>query len=126
MTPATLNLLLNPGVTFGPITFTFKDSNGDPIDLTDYNVWAWVKTSREDLPVQEPKIDLAPTITDAANGQITIYITDEDTYDIEESPEDPGYDYWDLILENTSGERLGPFVVGTFTVCKIITQPYET
>lgn len=125
MTPATLNLTLNPGVTFGPITFTFKDGVGDPIDLTGYQVWAWVKSDRND-PSPPPRIDLDPDLTDAANGVVTIELTDEETYSIEESPEDPGYDYWDIILEDPTGARYGPFVAGTFTVRKIITQPYET
>jgi hypothetical protein len=114
---ARLNLLLNPRTTFGPFIFLFKDGDGVPIDLTDWTVWAqaYYKVAGGGCP---RRLDLAPVITDAVNGEVTIYITDENTSTI---PEGDGA--WDMLLQNTDGEILGPYVAGAFTVKRPVTNP---
>ena len=111
MTPATLNLSMVAGATFGPVTMTFKDGDGNPINLTGWSVWAEAR-------IHATVINLAPTITDAAGGVVTISMTDEQTSLFEANQLN-----WDIMLENPSGERHGPYIKGTLTITRAVTQP---
>lgn len=114
MIPASLNLEVYKGVTFEPVTLTMRDANLNSVDLTNWSVFAEVRRNCSKSLV----LDLLPIVSDAANGQITISLTDEVTANLSE-----GVFYWDIILENDSGERLGPYLAGKFTISCIITQP---
>jgi hypothetical protein len=114
MTPATLRLTLITGTTFGPVVITCKDSEDAAVDLTGWSAFAEVRQSVNAAVV----LDLAPEVTDAAAGEITIALSDEDTADLT-----PGSFVWDLILENAAGQRLGPYVAGSFVIRKPVTQP---
>ena len=114
MTPFKLDLTVTKGITFGPILFTFKDSNGDPFDLTGWQPHAHARSS----PGAKSKIDLAPAITDAAAGEAEIPVkTDEVTLSYL-----AGELSWDLILESPGGVRIGPLFKGDFLVKEIITH----
>ena len=110
--------LTEPSGTYAPQgaatgTATAADN---PVNLTGYTPEAQVRRN----PRASELLDLAPTITNAATGEVTIpAITTADTTLITSF----GTFYWDFILKVTAtGERLGPFVRGTFTISDSITQ----
>ena len=63
------------------LTCVLNDSAGDPVDITGYNISFTVKckasTNTEDGEALISKDSL--TITDAANGQFTLTLTNDDT-----------------------------------------------
>lgn len=88
-----------------------------PVDLSGYTVESTVRrTENRDADVY---IDLNPSITDAANGEITIPAINSVTTAALVST---GNFKWDLVLI-LAGERLGPFIKGPFVVSDNITQP---
>jgi hypothetical protein len=114
MTPFNLPLDLTKGITFGPVIFNFKDTDGTtPFDLTGWKVFAYARRNKNDTF----KIDLAPTITDAAQGQVRIAFTDEEVL-----AQTAGNYTWDMVLENPAGERLGPYFAGPYNVTEINTH----
>ena len=114
MTPATLNLSIRNGITFGPVIFNCKDAFSAPVDLTGYFVFADARKTYTD-PVA---FSLAPVISDPVNGEITMTFTDE------QAESKPAGNYgWDLVLEAPTGERLGPYVTGRVNVTDVYTQP---
>jgi hypothetical protein len=115
MTGAKLDIQILAGITLGPIELKFKDKNGDPVDLTGWSAWAQVRKTYLGAIIH----DLSPSITDAEQGVVTISQTDEQTSSIDHI----GAFQWDLILQNTSGQRLGPLVAGSCVINKPITQP---
>ncbi len=113
MTPATLNLKIYHGITFGPVVITCSDDDEVAVDLTNWLVYAEAR-----IDFRTPMFDLAPTVTDATAGEITLALTDEQTAALP-----VGNFRWDLILENPAGERLGPYIAGTCIVQAINSQP---
>ena len=112
---ATHNITVTIGTTFGPIKFVCKDSACDPVDLTGWSVWAEVRTS----PAGPVVVNLSPSITNAAGGEITISATDNVTATWKE-----GSYKWDLVLQDTGVARPDPPVAGSFKIeRKTITQP---
>jgi hypothetical protein len=63
MTPATRNLTLRPGITFGPHVFTALGDSGSPVDITGWSVWAHVKQT----PDASLELDLEPEIVTAGS-----------------------------------------------------------
>lgn len=119
MTPGKLNLTLIPGTIFGPFVLYFKDDDEAPVDLTGYNVFAEVRLRPGSNRVI---IDLEPTVTDGAAGEVTIpMITDEDTFDMKFV-----HARWSLVLEEPGGDRTGPFIEGKFIIRGTPTHPIET
>jgi hypothetical protein len=116
MTPATLNLTIRPGLTFGPVEITCKDAAGNPVDLTGWTAWAEVRRSQGESVI----LDLTPQITDAPAGKITLSKSREDTAGLRIT----GSKYfWDLILARPNGDRIGPIVAGTVQIVSTITRP---
>ncbi len=115
MQPANLDLTIYKGITFGPILITCNDSEGAPVDLTGYTAFA---TARPLAPGWPGEINLVPTITDAAAGQLTITMTDDQTQALT-----TGKWGYDLVLQNPAGERLGPYLAGTLHVHSLNTRP---
>ncbi len=88
------------------------------VDLTGFTAKSQVKRSSDSNVV----LDLNPSVTDPANGEITIPgISSATTQDFDFV----GTFQWDLILVS-GGERFGPFVKGPFVVSDNITQPANT
>lgn len=114
MTPARLNLTIRRGVTFGPIKITCKDGSGVAMNLTDWHAFAQVRKK----PGQTVVLDLEPEITNPTAGEVTIGFTDEETASMT-----AGSFLWDFVLENPTGERLGPYLAGSCNISSIITQP---
>lgn len=109
MTPGPLDLDLYKGSTFGPIIILAREEDTTTVvPLTGWTAHAKVRTKASGPLV----IDLLPYISDGPAGQITIpEITDEATASIP-----PGCFVWDLLLERPTGEILGPFLAGAFTI----------
>lgn len=109
MTPGNLDLVLYRGSTFGPvIIYAREEDTTTVVPLTGWLAHAKVRTKANGPLV----VDLLPYISDGPNGQVTIpEIADEIT------PALPcGCFVWDLLLERPTGEILGPFLAGTFTI----------
>lgn len=77
------------------LSFTCKDENGDPVDLTGYSARAEVRPT---ISSDTVTLDLAPTIPTPANGVILVSIADEVTATIE-----PGSYVWGLVLVTPAG-----------------------
>ena len=113
--PAELNFSIHKGATLGPLVFFCRDADCNPTDLTGSSAYAEVRAD-----AQSPVIfDLAPTVTDAAAGEITIERTDEQTAAISASS---GEYAWDLLYQNSSGKRF-KIARGTVDLTDTITQP---
>lgn len=84
-----------------------------PLNLTGWSVWSYVR----DKPSGTLILDLAPVVTPLI-GKIDLSKTDDQTYTLS-----PGNFYWDIILEDTSGTRIGPLFAGSFQVVHLITDP---
>jgi hypothetical protein len=84
------------------------------IDLTSWGVWAYVRDRIGGTMI----LDLAPDLSGATSGKVDLSMTDSETYVL-----DAGHYFWDLILQNPAGERLGPLFAGTFNVIHLITDP---
>ena len=57
------------------LSFTAKDENGDPFDLTGCTVTGWIKANTNSTTYL---IDLGPTIPTPANGVISIFKGDSE------------------------------------------------
>lgn len=77
------------------LSFTCKDEDGDPVDLTGFTARAEVRPT---ISSETLTLDLAPTIPTPANGVISVSIADTVTAGIE-----PGAYVWGLVLETPSG-----------------------
>ncbi len=88
-----------------------------PVDLTGYAAEAQVRRQPRGANVI---LDLAPVVTTPLTGEVTIpTISSTDTSALTSY----GKFYWDLVFKNSgTGERLGPFVAGSFTISDTITQ----
>ena len=113
MVPAELNLKVYKGATFETLTLVIKDSDKNIVDLTGWTPYAHV---RKDCG-QTLVLDLGPEINSPTDGEVEIALTDEET-----SALSRGNYKWDLLLENGSGEVLGPYVAGNFKVLCPITE----
>lgn len=116
MTPGTLNLTAYRGTTFGPVVIT---AYSDAAHTTTKNLSGWIPLAQVRKKAGSPKIiDLVPILSNAAAGEISIpAVTDEETLAW------PHGDYvWDFLLERPTGEVLGPFLAGTFTINSAVTR----
>lgn len=77
------------------LSFTCKDEDGDPVDLTGYTARAEVRPTVSSSTIT---LNLSPTIQTPANGIISVSIADTVTADIE-----PGAYVWGLVLETPAG-----------------------
>lgn len=114
MDPATYDLTIHAGTSEGWV-FTIYDDSVDPavvVDLTGMTVAAQVRTRTGELV-----LDLAPSITDAAGGEITISLSRTDTLNLTE-----GRYLWDLIINNGSDWE-GPYLTGAVSVLPVRTSP---
>jgi hypothetical protein len=111
--PAPVHIIIYEGLSYGPHIITCLDSAGAPVDLTGYTPYAQVR----DPDTGTLKLDLAPVVSDAAAGQITMNPSDEDTTD---APH--GKWKWDLILKDSSDNLFGPIVAGNASILAKISQ----
>lgn len=91
-----------------------------PADLTDWIPYAEVRSEPEGSLV----LNLAPAVTNPPAGVVTIpVIQDEQTILLPSGGADKFKCRWDLIFQIPTGERIGPFIAGSFTIKSIITEP---
>lgn len=114
MIPGPLNLIVYRGSTFGPVVLTAYDEDEVLVDLTGWLPFAKVRETRTGPVIY----DLVPTITNGPGGEITIpSITDEAS---EVLPR--GHYIWDLLLQQPGGQKLGPFLAGSFEITSAVAR----
>lgn len=122
-TPATTGLIGSTNNVFFNDTGVAGDGSAAPtvggpgvvVDLTGYSVHAQARRIPDDTLLQ----NLAPTITNAAGGEITIpKFTDEQTLLFK--PITNGK--WSLVLENSTGDWLPAIVAGAYSVTTSVTR----
>ncbi len=106
----TRNITVYRGVDFVETYTLTEDSVA--VNLTGWSVKAHVRRTASGPLV----FDIAPTITTAVSGIVTIDISATNTRSL-----DVGTYYWDMIFNNGS-DWFGPWITGTFTVSDPITQ----
>jgi hypothetical protein len=93
------------------LSFTCKDENGDPVDLTGFSARSEV---RETVSSDEVILDLAPTIPTPANGIIVVEVADTVTATI------PAGSYvWGLVLV-TDADKVIPIESGPIIFRQIV------
>ncbi len=98
-----------------PVEITLEEEAGVPVDLTNFSVYA----DACKFPSAPASFSLNPVVTSAVSGIITLgEMTPSGTMLLE-----VGNYTWDLILQNSDGQRLGPYVEGSITVTSINTKP---
>jgi hypothetical protein len=99
------------GSIFGPVMFTAVDATGNPINLTNWQVFAKSTNGFGQI------YDLQPLVSNAAAGQIVIQLTQQQTdlFSI-------GRNRWDFMLQRPTGERLPPFLGGNLTVTEPVSN----
>lgn len=109
------DLVIKRGVTFPEVEILFADGDGVPMNLVGWSVYADVC----EYPSSSASFSLNPTITNAPSGIVTLSeITPSGTMALRVG------DYrWDLVLQNTFGQRLGPYIEGFVSVVSINTKP---
>ena len=116
MTTVTQNLTLYRGITFDSFTILcFEDDLLTiPQDLTGWTPWAEVRTAPDQLLI----LNLNPAVGNSTAGVVQVpAIQDEQTILLPE-----GKFKWDFTMENPGGERLGPYIRGSFVIKSKITQ----
>ena len=106
MIPGVKNIIAYRGTEYSLLIIA-KDANDARVNITGWTAYALVRVA----PQRHVVIDLAPIITNGAQGETTISFEDEDT-----KLWPPGEFVWDFVLERPTGERLGPFLAGTFII----------
>lgn len=112
ITPGLLNLTMTIGCTFESFKMVFLDVNGDPVNLTGYSVYSEVRHVSGDTVI----LNLAPTISNAAGGEIT-FPKVEETVTATFSPD---VHQWDVLLKDTTPD-IQRLVFGQFTIQTKIT-----
>ncbi len=123
MNAQVLALTIIRGLSRPSVLIVFKDDTGTPFDLAGWSVFSQARTS----PRYRPSVDLKPSILDAATelygttglGRIKMAeFTPDETSAMTKS--ELGFD---VILQDPTGGRSGPYVVGPIKIIDINTQP---
>jgi hypothetical protein len=116
MITVTQNLTLYRGLTFDSfqVLCFSDDALTIPQDLTGWTPFSEVRLAPDNLLI----IDLQPYVSNAAAGIVTIpSIPDETTVILAEAKAK-----WDFTMEDPVGNRLGPYIRGSFIIKSKITQ----
>ncbi len=114
MNPAPLSLSVTRGIISDQIDIYCQDANKKAVDLTGWDVFAQVR----DEPEGDMILDLLPVIVDAPGGHVRIpSLSDDATFALSEDAA-----FWDLIFQTPNGDRIGPFLAGSYTIQSIITE----
>jgi hypothetical protein len=93
-----------------------------PADMTDWIPYAEVRTEPESTLV----LDLEPELVYPQYGVVRIpAIQDEQTILLPAGNGGKLKCKWDLIFQVPTGERIGPYIAGSFLIKSIITEPAE-
>lgn len=96
MANAKYDLALIVGCDFGPVLFRLRDADEEPIPLNGSSVAAQIRTT----PEAKLLANLAPVISDAEDGEISLSIAADVVAGIP-----PGGHGWDLILTDANGRK---------------------
>lgn len=107
-----LNLILVRGCTFEELELQMQDENGTPVNITNYTVEAQVRQFPGDTLI----LDLNPSVTDGANGIVTIPEIDK----ILTTAYGLGNHRWDLLLNSDTDIELR-VLYGEFNIIDSIT-----
>jgi hypothetical protein len=113
----TQNLTIWRGITFDSfLVLCFQDTALTiPADITGWTAWAEVRPAPDD-----PNLifNLSPFISNPTGGVVTIpAIQDEVTITLQE-----GKFKWDFTMQDPSGARRGPYIVGSCIIKDKVTQ----
>lgn len=118
-----LDLLIRQGATFGPHLVTLTNPDTSPVNLTGCTVRGQIRKTAT-LPLSTG-VALTCTVTNAAAGQFTISISDEDTTLLTADPDSETADastyVWDLELEDAGGNVI-PLMYGVANVWREVTK----
>lgn len=107
MKPAKVDLpTLWRGLDYPEIIFKWKDSDGNPFDLTGWTPYA-----------TSTNIDLAPQITDAPGGVTTISKTKLETVKVK-----LGTEQWDWVWKDPQGFEWPPALSGVLPIKEATTE----
>jgi hypothetical protein len=109
------DLVIKRGVTFPEVEISFADGSGVPMNLVGWSVYADVC----EQPSSVASFSLNPTIVSAESGVVKLSeITPSGSMALK-----VGDYHWDLVLQNTLGQRLGPYIEGAVSVISVNTKP---
>lgn len=111
MSAGTYNLLIEQGATWSRV-FTYKDSAGDPVDLTGYTARLVAVTSFGGDLIVEATVGNGRVVIGDDAGTITITIAAEDTADLQA----PAEGIYDLEIEAGGGGAVTRLLQGRVTV----------
>jgi hypothetical protein len=109
--PGTYNIVVHDRTTL-TVVFLLKDETDNAIDLSNYTAKAVANGDVSWLP--SGVYDLAPTVTDALAGEITISKTAAETAVLSEG--EGSVPKWDLVIVHTPTGVASKILQGTFTV----------
>lgn len=98
------------------LTIAVTDPAGDPVDLTGATARAEIRTRA--AKASSLILDLAPSITDAAGGIITINVPAATTAVLE-----PQTGKWDLLVETSGGDTLLIVPTEEINISALATEP---
>lgn len=110
------NLTLLRGITFDSFQIAcFEDADFTvPFDATGWTPWSEVRSAPDGNLI----LNLNPFFSNYPGGIITVpAIQDEDTILLTD-----GKYKWDVVLEDPTGQRFGPYIKGSFIIKSKITQ----
>lgn len=115
MTPARYNITITRGVDYlGMVIQCYSDTAcTTPVDLTGWTAYAQARDS-----VGKLLRDFAPVVSDPAVGKVMFPPIPA----VQTRAMSRGSCQWDLLLQQPSGVRLGPFLAGTLTISDQPTQ----
>lgn len=114
-----LNLVIKQGSTFGPYTFTIKNPDNTPVDLTDIEI----RGSIRKYHFSDTAINFDIVKTDAVNGVFELKLSSEITKNMQagSNPESAqSRYYYDIELDSTG--QVVPFIYGDVNVLREITK----
>jgi len=113
MIPANLNLKIYRGVAFDELRIICQDTNSNAVNIAGWTAHAKARTHCGGAVV----IDLAPNVSNGAAGQITLSHNQANTANFP-----CGRFGWDLVLTQSNGENVGPFLSGQLLVADTYTR----
>lgn len=114
MTPTIQHLTIFRGIAYDPGLLRYVDSTGNAVNIAGWTANAEVRRT----PCGTLLFDLLPSISNGANGEITIAQNSARTANF-----DPCRAGWDLVVTAPNGERYGPIYAGRVAVSNLHTQP---
>jgi hypothetical protein len=114
MLPESLNLAMFQGAAFGPEVIYLQDSSGNALNVTG---WTPIAHAAE-APGCGREFDLAPSISNGSNGEVTISHSNGNTANFA-----AGRYVWDLFMRASNGVTYGPYRSGRVAVSPTASQP---